>query len=314
MKAKYLGIYLVLVLAVCSLSQAATKALEWKFENNLDDTSGNGITGIAQGTAVYAPGVSGQAYVSDDSNCVYKTGISTAILPVLAADTWSVNVWVYPNGNPWYINEFGEQKSWQMAWLLGGEVGAKRTLYCSDSGGIAFTNGEGRYIGTGIPWDVNEWQMITTTYDGTYVRMYKNGLIIGKKSFAGYFSDTAGEVRIPHYPWAENKFFKGKFDEFTIWRGVLTQEEIIALIPPGILPEGAFLDEMAYYTMDDPCDSTMTIPDHSGYSNTASLYNYTNPVGNWVLPVKRAGRFFSMAISQLIYRQAQLFLSMLSTQ
>ncbi len=273
MKIRNLCATVLVVITVVNTAFSATKALEWKFENDLNDTSGNGINGIAWGgPAAYDTGVSGQAFVSDGNNSVYKTGINTAILPVLAADTWTVNIWVCPNGPQTYIDVNGVQRSWRMAWRIGNKSNNSRTIYCSDAGFIAFTDSNQRYIGTGIPWDVNQWQMITTTYDGSNVRVYKNGLLIGKKSWT--FQNAPGDVNMPDYAWsATTNFFKGKFDEFTVWRGALTQQEIIALIPPGTVPEGAYLDEIAYYTLDDPCEDG-TMPDHSGHSNTATLYNY----------------------------------------
>jgi len=267
MKIRNLWAMGLLVMLVVNASFAATKALEWKFEGNLTDTSGNGIDGLAFGTAAYDTGVSGQAFSSDGNNCVYQTGINTAILPVLASDTWTVNIWVCPNGPPTYIDGNGVQKSWRMAWRLG----TKRNIYCSDAGFTCFNDSNGRYLGTGIPWDVNQWQMITTTYDGNNVRVYKNGLLIGKKTWT--FGNAPGDVNVPDYASFADHFFKGKFDEFTVWRGALAQQEIKALIPPGILPEGTYLDEIAYYTLDDPCEDG-TMPDHSGHSNTATLFNY----------------------------------------
>jgi hypothetical protein len=289
MKRRNLCVMGMVVMLAANVAFAATKALEWKFENNLSDTSGNAIDGTIFGTETYSTGVSGQAFYSDGSSCVYQTGIDTSILPVLGTDTWSVNIWVWPDGNPWYLDVNNVQKSWRIAFYLGDKSSNSRMVYCSDSGGVAFTDSKQRYIGTGIPWDVNQWQMVTATYDGTYVRIYKNGALIGKKTFT--FTDAPGEVRVPNYPWSDTtNFFKGKFDEFTVWRGALTQQEIIALIPPGILPEGAYLDEVAYYTLEDPCDDD-TMPDHSGYSNTATLTGFnTYPlVDNWVVPGRKGG-------------------------
>jgi hypothetical protein len=281
MKAKYLGICLVLVLAVCSLSQAATKVLEWKFDGNLADTSGNGFNGDPCGTPVYDTGISGQAFVSDGNQCVYKAGINTSILPVLATDTWSVNVWVYAPAQP---------LNWRLAWRMGvkpyfGGSGYQRCVYSSATGKIVFADLSSNYITTFEPWDIGQWQMVTTTFDGTDVRLYKNGILLAKKTYDS-FENAAGEVGIPSnygsssYP----TVFAGKFDEFTIWRGALTQQEIIDLIPPGALSEMGPVFEVAHYTMDDPNGSTMILPDHSGKGRDGVLSGFTTPIANWIAP------------------------------
>ena len=291
MKIRYSIISIVLILAVCSLSQAATKVLEWKFDGSLADTSGNGITGTAFGTVTYGTGVDGQALISDGTDCAYKTGISTSILPVLATDTWTVNVWVYPTTT---------LTNWGLAWCLGVKpnqwdgyaAGTSRSLY-SSSGNITFTegvdnNGVGSYVSTGIAFDANEWQMITTTYDGTRVRIYKNGLLIGSRNDV-VFATAPGEVRIPSNPWLSYNFLIGKFDEFTVWKGAMTQDEILDLIIPGVLPDVELCDEILHYNMDDPCDSDLTMPDRSGNDNDGTLYGYTTPLTDWVVPAKKTG-------------------------
>ncbi|MFA5292173.1 MAG: LamG domain-containing protein [Phycisphaerae bacterium] len=291
MKLGYLVLSVVLVLAACSISQAATKVLEWKFEDNLNDTSGSGINGTAYGTPVYTAGVSGQAFSADGTNSSYKTGIDPNILPVLATDTWSTNIWVYPTVEP---------GNWRILWCLGAKPdawdgfpgGTSRAIYNSTGDGkIVFTEGPkddsgatttgGKYVSTGIPFDVGQWQMITTTYDGTQVKVYKNGMLVGARDIP--MLNAPGEVRVPTYPWTGLYFFIGKIDEFTVWRGTLTQQEILDLIIPGTLPEYVPVEEKIYYTMDD-LDSTTTISDHSGNSNTGTLYGYTSPIENWLFP------------------------------
>jgi|GEM_PF-876474 len=296
MKIRYSIISLVLVLAVCGITQAATKVLEWKFEGNTNDTSGSGINGtefVRAGTPnplTYAEGVSGQAMVSDGNQSCFKTGIDTSLLPLGATEPWTVNVWVYPTVAP---------GNWRILWCMGNKPdaydsfpqGTSRAVYNSTSGGgIVFTEGPnnsggGQYVSSGIQYDVGQWQMITTTFDGTKVRVYKNGMLIALRSITT-FVNAPGEVRIPTYPWT-GTFFAGKFDEFTIWRGAMTPEEIADLIIPGVLPGAGNVQEKVYYKMDDPDNSTMTLPDHSGNDNTGVFYGYSSPIENWLAPGKK---------------------------
>jgi hypothetical protein len=287
----YKGLFceiLIAIMIVCGVASAADKVIEWKFDGNLSDSSGNGIDAVEfGGTAVYDLGVSGQALVSDGTKCAYKTGIDTALLPVLGNDTWSVNLWIYPTETP---------LDWRIPWCLGQKPdGLKnsRALYSSGYSGYAYGSGLITFVGkqtpdggatgatvytvSSIPWDINQWQMITTTYDGSIVRIYKNGTLIAMRNQT--FLDAPGEVRVPSNPWNGYDFFIGKFDEFSIWRGALSQADILDLIIPSVLPNVQLNQQVVYYKMGDPVS---VMPDHSGQANDGVLYGYTSPLSSWV--------------------------------
>ncbi|HRU15692.1 MAG TPA: hypothetical protein P5017_08245 [Anaerohalosphaeraceae bacterium] len=267
------------IVFLCGTALGAQKVLEWKFDGDLTDSSGNGLDGFAIGTPAYIAGVSGQAFVSDGTVSAYRTGISTDLLPVLAGDTWSVNIWVYPTQNP---------LDWRILWSLGEKPDSgknSRAVYSSGyadyGGGITFvgrTSTTTVYTSSMIPWDVNQWQMLTTTYDGRIVRLYKNGYLIAMRNQT--FLDAPGEVRVSTYPWESTNFFIGRFDEFTVWRGVLTPEEIQNLILPGVLAEIPTVRQVAYYKMEDPAG--MLMPDHSGLNYHGTLHGYSEPLSNWL--------------------------------
>ena len=106
-------VMMILIGVVGGIASAAEKVIEWKFDGNLNDSSGNDLHANPYPNALaimYDDGVSGQALVSDGNDCAYRTGIDTAVLPVLADDEWSVNLWVYPTEMP---------KDWRLAWCLG---------------------------------------------------------------------------------------------------------------------------------------------------------------------------------------------------
>lgn len=275
---------LIGVVMICGTVSAANKVVEWKFDGNLEDSSGSGINALGYKTPAYDTGVSGQAFASDGTNCAYITGVDTSILPVLGSDTWSVNVWVYPTVIP---------ESWRIAWCLGNKPSAggatyknSRTVY-SSGGSITFlgektpdagVTGTLTYTVSSIPWDINQWQMMTTTYDGNIVRIYKNGVLIAMREQT--FLDAPGEIRIPSHPWYSSNFFIGKFDEFTVWRGALSVDEIRDLVIPGVIPDVELNQQVIYYQMGDITSSSM--PDHSGQGNDGELYGYTLPVTNWI--------------------------------
>lgn len=220
-------VILAAALVFCGSSFAATLSLEWKFEGNANDTSGSGITGLMYNSPTFGEGYSGQGLISNGYSSVYKTGISASLLPLGAADTWSINAWVKPDDAP---------SDWNVLFAMGNKpsgssTNSSRAVYSNADGKIIFTDGTGlggHFLSTDATFDVGVWQMITATYDGTTVKLYKNASLIGSMEFT--FTDAPGEARIPTNPgWGT--FMSGTFDEFTIWTGELTAQEISAMVP-----------------------------------------------------------------------------------
>ena len=81
--------------------------------------------------------------------------------------------------------------------------------------------------------DVGKWQMLTATYDGTDVRMYKNGQPIGKATLD--FADDVAIVRVkPLDPWSKSKIFPGAVSDLTVWRTPLSDQKLASLFEAGI--------------------------------------------------------------------------------
>src|SRR5687767_2063052 len=83
-----------------SILAATTARLvsEWKFENDPNDTSGSANNGTITGSPTYVTGRFGQGIYLNRPDSIQKTG--AANLPVLAADSWSCNQWLYLTNAP----------------------------------------------------------------------------------------------------------------------------------------------------------------------------------------------------------------------
>jgi hypothetical protein len=77
----------------------------------------------------------------------------------------------------------------------------------------------------------NEWQLLTLTFNGTYLKMYKNGKIIMNTSAS---SNSNGINRtkcfIGKSNWASNGFSKSYLDDLRFYSKSLTHEEILQLM------------------------------------------------------------------------------------
>ena len=83
-------------------------------------------------------------------------------------------------------------------------------------------------INSGVPFDLGRWQMVTLTFDGKTLTIYKDSQAI--KSEATTLEDAENLVRVGvPGPWGAAAPFAGKIAGFAIWNRALCQLEIQAL-------------------------------------------------------------------------------------
>jgi len=93
--------------------------------------------------------------------------------------------------------------------------------------GIRFWGGSNMDYKTNVPFDINRWQMITVTYDGDTLKVYKNGSVI--LDAGCHLGLAVPTVRIGGQTAWGFTFMEAVIDQFEICKGVLTQAEIDAL-------------------------------------------------------------------------------------
>ena len=74
---------------------------------------------------------------------------------------------------------------------------------------------------------LNTWQHYALTYDGTTLRVYKNGILMASAGAAGSIASNSETFYIGNIIYTFNDFFlKGKLDEVSLWTKTLSQQEI----------------------------------------------------------------------------------------
>ena len=69
------------------------------------------------------------------------------------------------------------------------------------------------------------WAHIAATYDGTAMRIYKNGVLIGRRALRGDLVGTPDPLKVGGSAvWSE--FFKGRIDEVRVWNAARTAKQI----------------------------------------------------------------------------------------
>ena len=147
-----------------------------------------------------------------------KTRVSG--LPLKQEDTWTMNVLVKPSlapENRTVIAGFGRETD-------NSSEGTSRYFAVFDDG-IRFWAAS-RDVASSSPLEVGRWQMLTATYNGSTLTLYKDGDPIAKKDVAlSTDPDTLVSIGKPD-PWDHQRSFHGDVQEFTIRRGSLTEAEV----------------------------------------------------------------------------------------
>jgi alpha-mannosidase len=153
-------------------------------------------------------------------------------LPVLRNDHWTMNLFVKTGATPRgrvLIAGFGPPSEDE------GKGGSERYIAVADDG-IRFWSG-GTDIKTNSPIDLGRWQMLTATYDGDTLALYKDGQAIGK-SRKNFSANADGNVSVgPLDPWDHQRIFQGSVRDFTIRRENLTKTEVKKLFETTKAPQ-----------------------------------------------------------------------------
>ena len=74
---------------------------------------------------------------------------------------------------------------------------------------------------------LNQWQHLAFTYDGSYIRLYKNGFLLDSTAANGIITQTNQSLRIGSLDWQGTEFhMSGRLDEIRLWDVTISQSEI----------------------------------------------------------------------------------------
>jgi alpha-mannosidase len=142
-------------------------------------------------------------------------------LPIKADDAWTINLWARADKTPQnrtLIAGFGK--------CAQGVDGGARYLAKWQSG-LHFWS-DNRDAASRAPFEVGPWQMITATYDGHVLKLYKDGKQVG--AHETLLADDQNVVSIaPLDPWEKERRFAGEIRNFAIWDQALGPESLMAL-------------------------------------------------------------------------------------
>jgi|SRR5690242_6594686 len=178
------------------------------------DSSGNGNVGVIDGVEWTTTGRFGKALRFNGTGWV-----TVKDSPSLQLNTLTLEAWVYPTVplNGWID-------------LIMKETADGASYYlCASSqwgvpvGGVAISEEKMVLAPDALP--INEWSHVATTYDGSYQRMYVNGVLVASHAQQGRINTSAGVLRLGgDSVWGER--FTGLIDEVRVYNRALLSTEI----------------------------------------------------------------------------------------
>jgi alpha-mannosidase len=147
--------------------------------------------------------------------------IKVAPLPTKAHDSWSLSFFCRPDGqipSQTILAGFGRADDAQ--------TGAGRYL-TNFPRGLHFWSCN-QDVDSSTPIDAGRWQMLSATYDGEELRLFKDGRQVAHGPVA--LTDDESTVRFaPADPWTYKNVFAGQIHQLTIWNAALPPNVVAAL-------------------------------------------------------------------------------------
>jgi len=185
---------------------------------------------------------------------------------------FSMSAWVYPQANPSaHSGIMGFRNNTDADFYL---------LQLQNSNNVEArfrgSNGMGYDIVATNLLDFNQWQHLAFTYDGSYIRLYKNGSLVDSSAANGIIGQNTLPLQLGKLDWGTTGFFMtGRLDEIRLWDVALSQAEINNwMCIPIDLTHPNYNNLMGYWRLNEGTGTTTT--DLSINGNNGTIIN--NPV------------------------------------
>jgi hypothetical protein len=184
----------------------------------VNDSTGNGLTGTLSNVTWSTAGKYGDALSFNGTNS-WVTVADSALLHLSTGMT--LEAWVKPTAT---------STDWSCAVLKERSGGLAYGLYATDGAaqppaGYIDKSGTDYHATSGTLLPLNAWSYLSTTYDGTTIRLYVNGTQVATKSVSGSIISSTAPLRFGgDSVWGE--YFTGLIDEVRVYNTALTAAQI----------------------------------------------------------------------------------------
>ena len=196
---------------------------QYAFENNADDSSGNGHNGTAVGSPTYVNGPAGKGMAIQFTGAGGQYVDLGTFNPSAMSGKLSVCLWAnWKGATGQYQGLIAKRNYWaadQMMWQIEANNAA---------GALTFSRTD-VYPASGNPiLAVGEWAHVAVTFDKTTARFYVNGTMTGQGAFS-FGSNREAPVHVGSSDANGGNPFNGAIDEVRLYDVVLTDAEVRTL-------------------------------------------------------------------------------------
>ncbi len=190
------------------------------------DRSGFANTGTTTGVT-RLPGKYGSALDFDGKTSVVTVPDSTS-LDLTAGMT--LEAWVKPDVVGDWETLLFKERSGNDSYAMYGSTAT------GPPEGQVFVSNASRVVDGSAALPINSWSYVTTTYDGSNIRMYVNGVLVGTKAQTGPITTSTGVLHMGfNSVW--NERYAGLMDEVRIYSRALSASEIQADMRRPVTPD-----------------------------------------------------------------------------
>ncbi len=255
----------------------------WPFTGNANDISGNGNNGTVNGPTLTADrfGNANQAYRFNNLNDVISFSNTN---PPLSNNQKTISTWIklpfqfnysslalVKHGTP-YSNGFDVA------------IDQNNSAYGINNYAVVFIAGSASISFIANQAELGGWTNLVSTYDGTNIRIYMNGVLKASQGYNGSLNCNNGIVNFGLWdnPTAPNVQVR-ELDDIGIWNRALTQQEVTNLYQAFAAPQANITTPNASICAGQSATLTATVANAGTSCNTAGLPPTLNNglVGYW---------------------------------
>jgi hypothetical protein len=231
----------------------------WAGEENVADYL-SGAEGVLRNGATYAPGKVGTAFSL--TNGAYVEIPDSKNVNFTETQPMTVELWVYRTGLASGMHILSKR--------VGADSMEYQLAFDSETRGLHFIAGNPWNVvavNAGVPLPLNTWWHLAATSDGTYLRLYTNGVLVG--AVAGKLGPKNSEpLRIGAIDYYVPAPFVGLIDEVSLYNRALTASEIQNLYAAG--SAGKCAAQIAPSIVSGPRNQSVEVGSSANFSVTAA--------------------------------------------